>query len=89
MSRLNRRTFVLGGIATAGTVLAPLPAARAADLPCPFTLGVASGEPAYDTVVLWTRLAPTPLDADGHGGMPDADVAVDWQVSTTDTFATW
>ena len=27
----------------------------------PFTLGVASGEPLSDGVVLWTRLAPDPL----------------------------
>ena len=39
-------------------------------------------------MVLWTRLAPSPLDADGHGGMPDADVPVDWQVSRTESFAT-
>ena len=34
----------------------------------PFTLGVASGDPTDDGVVLWTRLAPDPL-APG-GGMP-------------------
>ncbi|WP_336886060.1 PhoD-like phosphatase N-terminal domain-containing protein [Streptomyces mexicanus] len=28
----------------------------------PFTLGVASGDPLPDSVVLWTRLAPDPLD---------------------------
>ena len=38
--------------------------------------------------MLWTRLAPSPLNADGQGGMANADVAVDWQVSTTDTFST-
>ena len=27
----------------------------------PFTLGVASGDPSPDGVVLWTRLAPDPL----------------------------
>ena len=27
----------------------------------PFTLGVASGEPAADGFVIWTRLAPEPL----------------------------
>jgi len=34
----------------------------------PFTLGVASGDPTLTGVVLWTRLAPQPLDPDG--GMP-------------------
>src|ERR1700752_2169323 len=33
----------------------------------PFTLGVASGDPEPDGVVLWTRLAPDPL---AGGGMP-------------------
>lgn len=44
----------------------------------PFTLGVASGEPAPDGVVLWTRLAPDPLNG---GGMPPQDVAVEWRVA--------
>jgi alkaline phosphatase D len=87
MKRLSRRTFVLSGLATAGAVALPLTSAQAA-VPFPFKLGVASGEPAADSVVLWTRLAPSPLNADGQGGMANADVTVDWQVSTTDTFAT-
>ena len=86
MKRLSRRTFVLSGLATAGAVVLPLTAAQAA-VPFPFKLGVASGEPAADSVVLWTRLAPSPLNADGQGGMANADITVDWQVSTTDTFS--
>ena len=31
----------------------------------PFSLGVATGDPAPRDVVLWTRLAPEPLRADG------------------------
>lgn len=46
----------------------------------PFTLGVASGDPLPDSVVLWTRLAPAPLEADG--GMPDRQVAVQWEMAT-------
>jgi alkaline phosphatase D len=80
---MKRRIFVLGGLATAGAVAMPS-AARAAAYT--FRLGVASGDPAPDGVVLWTRLAPAPLAADGFGGMPSADVAVEWQVSTTPTF---
>jgi alkaline phosphatase D len=87
MNRLSRRTFVLGGIATAGAALAPLQSARAA-VPYPFQLGVASGEPDAGSVVLWTRLAPAPLNADGQGGMTSADVAVDWQVSAGASFGT-
>lgn len=44
----------------------------------PFTLGVASGDPDEESVVLWTRLAPLPLDG---GGMPPDDVRVVWEVS--------
>ena len=45
----------------------------------PFSLGVASGFPTSDSVVLWTRLAPDPLAA--GGGMPDLMVPVRWQVA--------
>ena len=82
---LNRRTFVLGGLATAGA-LALSPQGAGAAAPYPFKLGVASGEPASTSVVLWTRLAPSPIAADGQGGMPNADVTVDWQVSASETF---
>ena len=51
----------------------------------PFTLGVASGEPDPVSVVLWTRLAPDPLNG---GGMPDDDVEVTWEISDTDDFET-
>jgi alkaline phosphatase D len=44
----------------------------------PFTLGVASGDPDNESVVLWTRLAPSPLDG---GGMPTDDVRVQWEAS--------
>ncbi len=53
----------------------------------PFTLGVASGEPAPDGVVLWTRLAPDPLADDGLGGMPARPVAVEWELATDERFA--
>lgn len=52
----------------------------------PFTLGVASGDPAPDGVVLWTRLAPDPLAEDGQGGMPDRVVPVQWQVAEDERF---
>lgn len=44
----------------------------------PFTLGVASGDPAPDGMVLWTRLAPQPLEG---GGMDPVPVEVSWQVA--------
>src|SRR4029453_18046812 len=47
----------------------------------PFTLGIASGYPQTDTVVLWTRLAPSPLEP--GGGLPGADVIpVSWELAT-------
>lgn len=42
-----------------------------------FRVGVASGDPLHDRVVLWTRLAPAPLEG---GGMPDEPVPVIWEV---------
>ena len=50
----------------------------------PFALGVASGAPVADGFVLWTRLAPLPLD--GGGMLPDVAVPVKWQVATERTF---
>jgi alkaline phosphatase D len=50
----------------------------------PFTLGVASGSPLPNGVVLWTRLAPDPL----HGGGVDPDaVVVRWEVAEDEGFA--
>ena len=49
----------------------------------PFTLGVASGDPEPDGVVLWTRLAPNPLQ---HGGMPNEAVRTRWEVATDEGF---
>ncbi|MBY6037682.1 alkaline phosphatase [Fictibacillus nanhaiensis] len=49
----------------------------------PFTLGVASGDPLSDSVVLWTRLAPDPLNG---GGMPDQAVPVKWEIARDENF---
>lgn len=49
---------------SAASVVAAVPAA--ATLPeSVFSLGVASGDPTDDSVMLWTRLVPDPLAADG------------------------
>ncbi len=50
----------------------------------PFSLGVASGDPMPDGVVLWTRLAPDPLQADG--GMPGRKVPVRYELATDEGF---
>jgi alkaline phosphatase D len=44
-----------------------------------FTLGVASGSPTPSSVILWTRLAPDPLNG---GGMPRGTVEVRVRVCT-------
>lgn len=44
----------------------------------PFTLGVAAGDPDPQGAVLWTRLAPDPLNG---GGMPSRAVPVRWFVA--------
>ncbi len=50
----------------------------------PFTLGVASGDPAPDGVVLWTRLATEPLEF--GGGMPAQPIVVNWELADDEAF---
>ncbi|MEZ6121829.1 MAG: alkaline phosphatase D family protein [Planctomycetaceae bacterium] len=50
----------------------------------PFQLGVASGDPEADGVVIWTRLAPQPLDG---GGMLNEPVQVAWEVADDEAFS--
>jgi len=49
----------------------------------PFQLGVASGDPAPDGMVLWTRLAPSPL---AGGGLPPEMYEVGWEVAHDEAF---
>jgi alkaline phosphatase D len=65
----------------AASDLPPLPDDLPASL---FALGVASGDPLPDSVILWTRLVAEPL-TDG-GGMPTAPVPVSWEVATDEAF---
>lgn len=51
----------------------------------PFTLGVASGDPWPDGVVIWTRLAPDPIAA--GGGMAPVPVEVAWEVAEDERMA--
>ncbi len=79
------RRVVIGGAAASAALIA-IGARGAVRLPAGlFTLGVASGEPSPDGIVLWTRLAPRPLEADG--GMPPQSVPVRWEVAEDDRFA--
>jgi alkaline phosphatase D len=50
----------------------------------PFQLGVASGDPSPTGFVIWTRLAPKPLEG---GGMPPDAVEVAWQVAEDEQFS--
>ncbi|WHT18849.1 alkaline phosphatase D family protein [Crossiella sp. CA-258035] len=85
--RVSRRSALLGGAATlALTTTLPAVAAPSRKLADPFTLGVASGDPTPDGVVLWTRLAVSPLNEDGLGGMPDRVVPVHWEVAEDERF---
>ncbi|APE27761.1 alkaline phosphatase D family protein [Aurantiacibacter gangjinensis] len=81
---MSRRNLLrgFGGAAAAlfGLKLSATPLmAQAIFRDYPFQLGVASGEAAADGFVLWTRLAPSPLEY-GHG-MPAAAVEVRWEVA--------
>ena len=88
-AHLGRRRFLTGTAAAAALAFAVhLPtagAAGAAELDAarigddPFTLGVASGDPQPDSVLLWTRLAPEPFAPDG--GLPDERVTVYWELA--------
>jgi alkaline phosphatase D len=88
-ARWSRRRFLTAtGAATALAFATRLPLperASAQQVPgYPFTLGVASGDPVTDSVVLWTRLAPAPLEP--FGGLEYKKYAVLWEVATDDGF---
>ncbi|MER6950359.1 alkaline phosphatase D family protein [Nonomuraea sp. NPDC000554] len=87
---MSRRSLVVSGGAVVGSWIAggAAEASRRRRTAFPFTLGVASGDPAEDGFVIWTRLAPTPLAEDGRGGMPSVVVPVSWQVAEDERFAT-
>lgn len=83
LGSLSRRTFVAAGVSAAAYALLARPARAVLPGPRfsanPFSLGIASGDPAPDGFVLWTRLAPRPLDPDG--GMGPESVPVRWVVA--------
>ena len=88
---LDRRRFLtLASAATIGTAVVAESSAAAARPAEPvgdvFTLGVASGDPLPDGVVLWTRLAPDPVAPDGRGGMPAKRVMVRWEIAEDPRF---
>ena len=85
----SRRDVLMQAAWLAGASLTPAWGQAVAGAPrrfasYPFSLGVASGDPAPDGVVLWTRLAPQPLAPDG--GMTPEAVAVGWEVAEDEGF---
>ncbi len=88
LARVSRRDILKIVAAAGAAVISPPVASRTVAAQSsfsgyPFTLGVASGDPLPDGVVLWTRLAPKPLEG---GGMPTASVDVGWELSDDSTF---
>jgi alkaline phosphatase D len=89
VGRFSRRELLniawkIGAAAVAAPLAATTVRAQMAFDAYPFPLGVASGDPWPTSVVLWTRLAPKPLDG---GGMPMANIEVIWEVARDRAFA--
>jgi alkaline phosphatase D len=79
---IDRRRALKALVAVGGAAL-PVPRlARAAEESLaddPFALGVASGFPTDQSVVLWTRLAPRPLQP--MGSLPPVSFPVRWELA--------
>lgn len=81
---VNRRAFLRGlGASVLLTASGSFSARSVWSSPAfaayPFALGVASGDPAPDGFVIWTKIAPKPLER--GGGMPRKPVEVEWMVA--------
>jgi alkaline phosphatase D len=92
IKKLDRRSFLQGASKIAGVSLGLVIAQSLGGFKVeaaptfsnyPFTLDVASGDPLSDSVVLWTRLAPDPLNG---GGMPAHVVPINWEMATDENF---
>lgn len=84
MFDIYRRNLIFGaGAAGLSLIASPLIAASPIKK-YPFTLGVASGDPWPDGFVIWTRLAPFPLEL--NSGMPNAVYSVGWEISEDEHF---
>ncbi|HEY3513700.1 alkaline phosphatase D family protein [Kribbella sp. NPDC051137] len=93
-TELTRRGLLaIGGLGAAAALTGSSAVARSAaatTVPAqfdhPFQLGVASGDPLPDGFVIWTRLAPEPLAADGSGGMPPQSFGVRYEIAEDEQF---
>lgn len=85
---MNRRQLMIGaslvGVMGASTRVRVAHGDAAAFKEYPFTLGVASGDPWPDGFVIWTRLAPRPLEP--GFGLPPVAQSVAWEVATDPSF---
>jgi alkaline phosphatase D len=73
----GRRTFLLAALAGTASACAAAPEAY------PFSLGVASGSPLPDSVILWTRILANPLDA---ASVKPVALPVRWEVAHDEAF---
>jgi alkaline phosphatase D len=84
---LNRRQVLTGAAVAAGAAVVGAGSATAtppgAETAEPFLLGVASGDPLPDGVMLWTRLVRNAFDATSMGSRPQL---VGWQVAEDEHF---
>ena len=84
---LDRREF-LRACAALGLTSAAAPA-HTQERPrfdaAPFALGVASGYPSQDGVVIWTRLIIDPTR--GDGGIDPVKIRLNWEVASDEKFA--
>lgn len=85
---MDRRNF-LADMTRAAALCAVIPNAwrvqsRVSFADDPFSLGVASGDVTSSGGVLWTRLAPRPMEPDG--GLSGPRPVVNWEVADDDSF---
>ncbi len=83
---LNRRDFLLQMGAAGAVAVLPRRGIAAPLRDNPFTLGVAAGDPWPDGFVIWTRLAPAPLQP--GSGMSDDTYEVAWEIAADERFRT-
>jgi len=80
---VSRRLFLAYGVALAALPNLAIRAAAAEKSPAfdgdPFSVGVASGDPDSTSVVLWTKLAPKPMEP--NGGMGRETIEVHWELA--------
>src|SRR5437764_6276932 len=84
-TEVERRLFLLNGARLAAAVSASsiVRAAPPNAAGYPFSLGVASGAPLPDSVILWTRILPDPLNAASN---PQVAIPLRWEVAHDEAF---